>query len=85
MKRILYVVASISLFKHNGLYMVIFFIMVSRRLSTSTDVSSSFIIDWFTDPPMLSFGKLKKIENLCFLFSPILIFILIMNWNMENN
>ena len=40
--------------------------MVSRRLSTSTDVSSSFIIDWFTDPPMLSFGKLKKIENLCF-------------------
>ena len=39
-----------------------------------------FIIDWFTDPPTLLFGKLKKnkIENLCILFPPLLIFILIM-------
>ena len=46
-----------------------------------------FIIDWFTDPPTLSFNILKKnkTENLHFLFLPILIFILIMDWNIKNN
>ena len=46
-----------------------------------------FIIDWFTDPPTLLFGKLKKnkIENPCFLFPPLLIFILIMDRKNENN
>ena len=46
-----------------------------------------FIIDWFKDPPTLLFGKLKKIkiENLSFLFPPILIFILIMDQNIKNN
>ena len=46
-----------------------------------------FIIDWFTDPPTLLFGKLKKnkIENPWFLFPPILIFILIMDRKNKNN
>ena len=35
---------------------------------------------------MLLFGKLKKnkIENLCFLFPPILKFIQIIDWNVKN-
>ena len=44
-----------------------------------------FIIDWFTDPPTLLFGKLKKNENPCFLFPPILIFRLIMDRKNKNN
>ena len=46
-----------------------------------------FFIDWFTDPLTLLFGKLKKykIENPCFLFPPLLIFILIMDRNIKNN
>ena len=45
------------------------------------------IIYWFTEPPTLLFGKLKKnkIENPCFLFPPILIFILIIDRNIRNN
>ena len=50
-------------------------------------IRAFFIIDWFMDPLTLLFGKLKKnkIENPCFLFPPILIFILIMDRKNKNN
>ena len=60
--------------------------IISSGWRLCLEYPSSFIIDWFTKPPTLVFGKLKKktLKISVFLFPPILIFILIMNRNIKN-
>ena len=60
---------------------------LKKLVSLQMTLRPFFFIDWFTDPPTLLFGKLKKkkIENPYFLFPPLLIFILIMYRKNKNN